>query len=149
MSGKVALHIYEDNLGGQTYQGILKNVLVPSARAQYPNGFILQRDNSKVHRARVVGEYLETKDADIIEEELPWPSYSPDLNPIENLWGVLKNNIRKRQPHTTEDLRNIIEEEWEALDDNYVKNLCLSIHNRIDMCIENEGARINYYYYYY
>ena len=63
---------------------------------------------------------------------------------MENLWGVLKGNIRKRQPQTLEELEDMVIEEWEGLNDAYVQNLCSSIYNRIEMCIENEGDRINY-----
>ena len=63
---------------------------------------------------------------------------------MENLWAVLKHNIRKRQPQTLDELEDIILEEWDNLTDEYASNLCLSAHNHIEMCIENEGARIKY-----
>ena len=69
---------------------------------------------------------------------------SPDLNPIENLWWVLKNNIRKRVPKTVEELREIIYEEWDNLSDDYVKILCESIYDRMDDCIERGGHRLKY-----
>jgi len=119
-------------------------VLVPSARELYPEGCYLQRDNSKVHRANNITNYLNSRGAEIILDSIPWPSYSPDLNPIENLWAILKANIKKRLPKTLEELKDIIMEEWDNLNDDYVRNLCFSIHNRIEMCIKNKGARIDY-----
>ena len=105
----------------------------------------LQRDNNKVHRAKNIKTLFRAKEANIILETIPWPSYSPDLmNPIENLWVVLKQKIRKRQPQNLDQLEDIILEEWEGISDDYVRKLCFSIYDRIEMCIENEESRINY-----
>ena len=75
------MHIFEDNLTGGVYKGILQNVLVPAARALHPHGCILQKDNLSAHNTKDVYDYLESRDARVIEEELPWPSYSLDLKP--------------------------------------------------------------------
>ena len=58
-----------------------------------------------------------------------WPSGSPDLNPIENLWHILRSNIRKRrvQPKYEEQLTEALLEEWEKLDVELVNRLCLSM----------------------
>ena len=39
---------------------------------------------------------------------LPWPSQSPDLNPIENIWTVLKANVGNHKPTSTKELMRII-----------------------------------------
>ncbi len=44
---------------------------------------------------------------------LEWPSQSPDLNPIENLWRELKVRVAKRQPRNLNDLERICKEEWD------------------------------------
>ena len=143
MAGKVDIHIFEENFNAILYEDILRDVLVPSARELYPEGCYLQRD-SKVHRANNITNYLNSRGAEIILDSIPWPSYSPDLNPIENLWAILKANIKKRLPKALEELKDIIMKEWDNLNDDYVRNLCFSIHNRIEMCIKNKGARIDY-----
>jgi transposase len=43
---------------------------------------------------------------------LPWPSNSPDLNPIENVWGLLKLKIRAKQPRSIIALKRLINKEW-------------------------------------
>ncbi len=47
---------------------------------------------------------------------LDYPSQSPDLNPIENLWSVMKNMVQKGKPKNWDELRMIILEVWEELD---------------------------------
>jgi len=55
-----------------------------------------------------------------------WPSQSPDLNPIEDLWREQKVHIAQRQPRNLEDLEKVCMEEWAkipaAVCANLVKN---------------------------
>ena len=72
---------------GEQYVEILRDVMIPTVRLHYPEGIIyLCQDNCRVHTCRVVQEWFATQPEVIC---LPWPAKSPDLNPIENLWGLM------------------------------------------------------------
>ena len=45
-----------------------------------------------------------------------------DLWPVENVWGLLEQRTKMRQPQTAAELKRIIEEEWVKI--NADKALC-------------------------
>ena len=75
-----------------------------------------------------------------------WPANSLDLNRIENLWHILKVNIRKRkhQPRTREELIEAVFEEWGKLDMEVVNNLIDSMPHRMQAVIKAKGGPIGY-----
>jgi transposase len=75
---------------------------------------------------------------------MEFPPYSPDLNPIENLWHVLKHRVEHRNPRTAEELEQIIGEEYEAVGESECAKLMRSMPARLQQCIEFEGHKIKY-----
>ena len=75
-----------------------------------------------------------------------WPANSPDLNPIENVWHVLKTRIRKRRPRvlTREALKVALMEEWENLDIEVINDLILTMPDRLQAVIAAEGGNTKY-----
>ena len=64
-------------------------------------------DNDPKHTSKVVAKWLKDNLAKVLE----WPSQSPDLNPIENLWAELKTHVRARPTNLT-PLHQLCQEEW-------------------------------------
>jgi len=75
-----------------------------------------------------------------------WPSSSPDLNPIENLWHILRSKVRKRipVPLKKEELGIALQEEWAKLDMSIVNKLCDSMPRRMQAVIDAKGRSTKY-----
>ena len=73
-----------------------------------------------------------------------WPSNSPDLNPIENVWPILKRQVRARRDeiHSKQDLIRILLEEWEKVPIESINNICDSIKERVQKVIQAKGGTI-------
>ena len=74
----------------------------------------------------------------------PWPSNSPDLNPIENVFDWMKRYVKNKLPTSEEDLRQAIREAFGDIPEDHFKNLMDSLENRIRAVVKSNGARSNY-----
>ena len=65
-------------------------------------------DKAPSHAARLSLDFLNksVKNATIME----WPPYSPDLNPIENMWSIIKRKVYAsgKQFSSKDELWNVI-----------------------------------------
>jgi hypothetical protein len=101
---------------------------------------IFQHDNDPKHTAKLNKEYLKK----YIVPTLDWPSQSPDLNPIENLWAILEHRARDRAPRNEDHLFEILQEAWQALDAETLTKLADSMPERIQAVIERAGMPTKY-----
>jgi transposase len=72
-------------------------------------------------------------------EVIDWPANSPDLNPMENVWAVLKDRLRKRRYSSLIGFKRCISEEWKKLSVEYAQNLSLSMTRRCQAVIAQAG----------
>ncbi|KAK3525824.1 hypothetical protein QTP70_010312 [Hemibagrus guttatus] len=131
----------KERMNGAMYREILSKNLLPSARAlKMRRGWVFQHDNDPKHTARATKEWLHKKHFKVLE----WPSQSPDLNPIENLWRELKIRVAQRQPQNITALEEICMEEWAKLPATVCKNLVVTYRKRLTSVIANKGYITKY-----
>ena len=99
-------------------------------------------DGATIHQSRETQEWLKSKQISVLE----WPANSPDLNPIENLWGTLTRAVfaNGRQFNTKEELKTEIFKQWTLIKPRELTNFVKSIPNRIYEVIAKHGGNTRY-----
>ena len=108
---RTPLVLVPGNLTAQRYRDeILQPHLLPAINTQTE---VFQHDNARPHTACATVDFLASHNVTV----LPWPSKSPDLNPIEHLWDQLDKHVRMRQPapQTLLQLQQALQEEWQRI----------------------------------
>jgi transposase len=88
---------------------ILRQTLLPFMDAVYPDGHRFQQNNNPKHRSALFKDFMSTNQINWWED---WPSESPDLNPIEMVWNLMKCRLAKKSLQTKEDLEAALQEFW-------------------------------------
>lgn len=149
----VSLHGDPDSRrGGVTSRQILACLQENLPEIADPGYFFVQ-DNAPTHTARIVKNWLREWAGENEVHLVDWPPYSPDLNPIENLWKLLKENILKKYPELAdmpksdtalERLISAAEEVWEEFQDELLEKLATSMYRRLQAVIDADGWYTKY-----
>jgi len=141
-SGRTHIVILNRNLNGQYYTEVLDMFLMPFATQITGESWVLQQDNSSVHRSNLVSEWMKTKNVKLLD----WASLMPEMNIIENVWGYLVRRIYSngRQYSTVNELKQAIYLAWEEMPQNYVQTLFDSLPTRVFKLIMANGRKIDY-----
>jgi transposase len=122
---------YEGEGKGFTQQKYAEQILQGPLKELFdkPGDFFCVEDNSKVHGksdTKRNGGLCNAVRVECHINSIEWPPSSPDLNPIENIWRVLKQRLRNRRPHGGWTLSNL----KEALVDIWEKEISIRLINR-------------------
>ena len=111
---------------------------------EYGGDMILQEDNdpSHGHRSGLEGAANKLREANWITT-LKHPAQSPDLSPIEGLWAILKQRMRRRKrPQTIEELKAALREEWAAITMDEVRRRIAEMPARCREVARNGGRAV-------
>jgi hypothetical protein len=142
--GTGSLVAVEGSINSQRYVEILKSHLLPIAKAWYGDEhWILVQDNAPCHSSQLTRRFLDETNIHV----LPWPSNSPDMNIIENIWHLLKLRLyRKGSGKTCNEVILSAKEIWENDDD--LRQACLnavkSMQNRLKTLYNARGSVTKY-----
>src|SRR3954468_6335096 len=102
----------------------------------YEPGNLFQQDNARIHVSGDTQNWFEKHGIHVIE----WPAHSPDLNPIEPVWSLLKKELFNRYPRLAgqgrssqnwEEFRNGLVDSWDHIPQGAIDSLIRSIPRRI------------------
>jgi transposase len=135
------LHRIKGILDQHGYHSILQRQMKESVQQLFPeNDCTFQHDNDPKHTAKLNKRYLENCGI----PTLAWPSQSPDLNPIENLWAIVDQRVKDRAPKNEDKLFELLTEAWQALDAETLTKLADSMPERIQAVIARNGWPTKY-----
>ena len=92
-SGLGSLYPCSGIMNADKYIDVVNHKIMRDIQIAFPDGGgIFQHDFASCHSAKKVQKVLQENRIKILE----WPGNSPDLNPIENFWGIIKNILRSK-----------------------------------------------------
>jgi len=133
------MYIFNENMNAKRLKEILGTHLIESAElhfdVEHAERWWFLQDNAPQHKSFLVRAWLFTNGIQCIH----FPPYSPDLNPIENLWADLARRVEKFQCDTMEELQDIVAEQWKETDKELLRKLARSMPERCQAVIDAHG----------
>ena len=104
----------------EVYRDILdKNLLQSAKRLNMGKDWLFQHDNDPKHTASIVTNWLNRSQV----ERIKWPSFSPDMNPIEHLWDEIERRMKKEQPKNEKELKESLSRVWKGIEKEVLKKI--------------------------
>lgn len=141
-NGKAELVMVERTMKSKDYQSMLQEHLLPFGPLLGGENWMFVQDNAPCHASQNTSTWLIRNKV----KAMKWPPRSPDINPIENLWGILVRGVyaHGKQFSTVNELKVAICESWAAIGRDTLQNLIDSMQNRVFEVIKANGGSTKY-----
>ena len=125
------LHRCTGNVNQNVYRAILVGYLTHRQFVQ---------DNAPCHKANLIRGWMIGNDV----HAMPWPSCSPDLNPIEQVWAWMKRQIQGKHFANKDALWHELSSLWLRMSPDFVQRFVDSMPRRVKAVIEAKGGVTRY-----
>lgn len=139
--GRGGLYFLPKNvmMNGERYMTVLNDHLLQSYAIHDCN--IFMHDSAPCHKAKKVAKWLSEKSIQVLE----WPGNSPDLNPIENCWHVIKKKLVENKQSSLPNFIEAIKKVWcTDMSTDYFRKLSDSMPKRLQDVIKKKGNMTKY-----
>lgn len=102
---------------------------------------VFVQDGAPCHTAKLITNWFSFCNVTLLN---PWPSNSPDLNPIENLWAYIKQKLCDRDTSSVARLQATIQNIWDNINPEYFQYLGDSLPTRLQQVKKYQEYPINY-----
>ena len=129
------------------YRDVLVHTLLPEGQRLFSHqglsGWVLQQDNDPSHKAGSQRALVawQQKRRGSVEVLSSWPPNSPDLSPIENLWGMVQERVDATPCNTFAEFKAAVNKEWQSVGHKECKRLVGSMTRRMQACMQAEGGK--------
>lgn len=130
-------YCFTTNLDAKLYRKILSTRLPTS----HPDGWVLQQDNDPKHKAHETVVWLNNNTPAWTDD---WPSQSPDINPMENIWAILVSKVYTKPPKSIAALERKIKKCCAEFDDDIIANMVDSVPKRLKLVLKSKGEATKY-----
>lgn len=136
------------NITSQEYRVVMRDTLLPEGSRIFRKfgvtSWTFQQDNDPTHKVglELVKEHSKKKGSRIAV--MTWPPNSPDLSPIENVWGYVDGKVQAKGCKTFAEFKQTVLKELREVPLSLLKKLCDSMDNRVAMVLASEGGKTRY-----
>ena len=138
-AGSVELYFIERNMNSNMYCEILQQSMIPSLQ-KLGRRAVFQHNNYPKHTSKTTIALQKRLRVKVMD----WPSISPDLNPIEHLWGILKRKVEVCKISNICLLRDVVMEELKSIPVATCEALVNSMLRRVKAVLDNDGGHTKY-----
>ena len=134
-AGVGELYFIEGNMNSKMYCEILQQSMIPSLQ-KLGSRAVFQHDNDPKHTSKTTIALLKRLRVKVMDR----PSMSPDLNPIEHLWGILKRKMKVCKVSNICRIRDVVMEEWKSIPVATCEALVNSMPRIVKAVLDNDGG---------
>jgi hypothetical protein len=144
--GRTKLHFFSGNLNGVEYRKILEKALPEMKKIFGVKKWTFQHDGASAHKDKKTNAWLEANVPNFIKSgpQGDWPAKSPDLNWIENIFGIMNDKLDDPEPPTTlAGLKRKLTKIWNEIPTETFRKCADDMPTRLKEVIQRNGKPLD------